>query len=152
MLNSGAGTPLIYEEYSGGVSLPSRVPSLLARWERAAGEGTARRLVVVDRECHATWLLKELDAAGWLFVVPVRRSSTGSNARWQDLGPWEPIDDAQPEGPHIRDAQLWLNDSNAPKQPLRVRAITRRRDAQDPGATWATNAPTDEFHGRDLRG
>ena len=150
VLNSGAGTPLVYQEYSGGVSLPSQVPLLLSRWERAAGEGTARRLLVVDRECHATWLLKELDRGGWLFVVPVRQSSTGRNARWEDVGPWAPLHDGQPAGAQHRDATLWLNDSLAPKEPLKVRAITRRRNADDGGATWATNAPIEQFDGRDI--
>lgn len=150
MLNSGAGTPLIFEAWSGGASLPQQVLGLLARWEKAAGAGTARRLLVVDRECHSAALFKALDEAGVLFIVPVRRSSAGPTARWEELGPWEPLDVATPDGPELREAKLWLNDSKARNQPLQLRAITRRRGADDDGATWATNAPHEEFAGRDI--
>jgi len=140
-LHSGAGTPLIYEAHSGSISLPKRVVAMLKEWERVAGVGTARRLVVIDREAHATWLLKELDAAGWTFLVPLRRNCATPDRRWEDLGAWKPVHPEVPDGPQVRDAKLWLNDSKAPNEPLRVRAISRRTGEEDAGATWGTNAP-----------
>lgn len=150
VLCSGAGTPMIYPSYSDGASLPAHVPELLSRWEQAGGEGTARRLLVVDRECHATWLLKELDKKGWLFIVPVRRRSATSKARWEDVEGWEPLDPAVPSGPEVREAKLWLQDSKDAKNPFLVRAVCRRTDAEDGGATWATNAPLAEFSSQDV--
>lgn len=148
VLSSGAGTPLVYEAHSGSASLPARVRGLLARWEKAGGAGTARRMVVVDRECHAVWLLKELARDGWLFIVPVRRTSAGPTARWEEVGPWKPTGDEQQT--QLRGAQLWLRDSKAPADPMQVRAVSRRRGPDDSGATWATNAPTDEFTDADI--
>src|SRR5690606_30917897 len=148
VLASGVGTPLVYEAYSGGASLPARVRGLLARWESAAGAGTARRMLVVDRECHATWLLKELDRAGWLLIVPVRRSSAGPTSRWEEVSAWVPT--GHEDGTELRAAMLWLKDSKASGKPMRVRAVSRRRGADDDGATWATNAPADEFTDADV--
>jgi len=145
-LHSGAGTPLIYETHAGGVSLPKRVVAMLKEWERFAGEGTARRLVVIDREAHATWLLKELDAAGWMFLVPIRRNSATVDRHWESIGKWTPVDAAAPNGVQVRDGQLWLTDSKSPKEPMCVRAISRRTSETDSGATWATNAPAEQLN------
>lgn len=149
-LHSGAGTPLIYETHSGGVSLPQRLVEMLQTWERVAGAGTARRLVVIDREGHAVAALRALGEGGWLFLVPVRKNCAKPDSPWEDVGEWVPLDPGQPDGPAVREAVLSLNDSKDRDRPLRVRAITRRASADDAGATWATNASTDLFTAAEL--
>ncbi|MBW2258380.1 MAG: hypothetical protein JRI25_27825 [Deltaproteobacteria bacterium] len=71
-LHSGAGTPLVYRSWSGRVSLPVEATKFLDTYEEHAGEGTARRVVVMDREAHAVWLFKELADHGRLYIVPLR--------------------------------------------------------------------------------
>ncbi len=117
-LHSGAGTPLLYESYPGHVSLPKQVCRMLGEWEAVAGVGTAQRLVVLDREAHSAALFKELDAAGWLYLVPVRQRSARPESPWEEVGPWVPLDPEEPGSAEVRDAQLWLNDSKgAPRFP-----------------------------------
>ena len=60
---------------------------MLAEWEAVAGVGTTQRLVVLDREAHSATLFKELDAAGWMYLVPVRQRSARPDSRWEDMGP-----------------------------------------------------------------
>ena len=91
--------------------------------------------------------------AMWLGSFPVRQRSARPDSPWEEVGPWVPLDPEEPGGAEVRDAQLWLNDSKATgseARSLRVRAITRRADAQDDGATWVTNAPSDLFTPREL--
>jgi len=144
-LHSGAGTPLVYETHPGGVSLPKRVVAMLQTWEKVAGVGTARRLVVLDREGHAVAMLRGLGDAGWHYLVPVKKNCARPDSRWEDVGDWQPLDPDVPDGPAVRDATLWLNDSKDRQNPLKVRAITRRASPDDPGATWATNAGAELF-------
>jgi hypothetical protein len=140
-LHAGCGTPLLYHSYSGSVSLPGEIQGLLRRWEDLAGEGTARRLIVMDREAHAVWLFKELDP-DWLYIVPLRSSVTGPNARFEDVGPWGPYGDA---GDEAREGYLWLNDSRKGEKPLRTRVVARKRHRTGKEAWYATNTPGDAF-------
>jgi len=139
-LHSGYGTPLVYRTFYGKASLPKEIGGILEQYERAAGEGTARRLVVMDREASTTWLLKELDPR-WLYVIPLKSSVTGPNARFEAQSEWEPY------GEHDRvcSSHLLLNDSKDPKNPLRVRVVGRHRGRSDKLAWFATNAPEGEF-------
>jgi transposase len=139
-LHSGYGTPLIYKTFYGKASLPKEIGDVLERYERAAGEGTARRLVVMDREAHAAWLMKELDPR-WLYVIPLKSNVTGPKAHFEELGEWEPYG----ERDRVRSGHLWLNDSKDPKNPLRVRVVGRHRGRSGKLAWFATNAPEDGF-------
>jgi hypothetical protein len=139
-LHSGYGTPLVYKTFYGKASLPKEIGDVLERYERAAGRGTARRLVVMDREAHVAWLLKELDPR-WLYVIPLKGNVTGPNARFEELGEWEPYG----ERDRVRSGYLWLNDSKDPKNPLRIRVVGRHRGRSGKLAWFATNAPEDEF-------
>ena len=123
-LNIGPGTPVLYQSYSGHASLPAEVPNLLKSYEAVAGEETVRRLVVCDREGHSVSFLKALAAAGWQFIVPLRKSVTGPSAAFSDHTPWVPYQDA---GDEVRGGKLLLNDSNDRENPLPVRVVERRR-------------------------
>jgi transposase len=139
-LHSGCGTPLIYREFSGGASVPKEIGAMLKEYETDAGESTVRRLVVLDSESHAVWLFKELDQLGYLFLIPIRSSSTGPSARFEELSPWVPY-----RKDEVCSGWLWVNDSR-PKEPaLRVRVVARRRHRTGSVAWYATNAPASEF-------
>jgi len=140
MLNSGFGTPIIYRTVYGHASLADEVGELLQAYERAAGEGTARRMVIMDREADAVWLFKDLDQK-WLFVIPLKDRVTGASARFEEEGPWEPYR----EKDEVRSAMLWLNDSKDPEKPIRSRVIARRRGRTGKVMWFATNASADEF-------
>jgi hypothetical protein len=141
-LNSGSGTPLVYRSFSGQVSVPRQVSGFLASLEEASGSGTVQRLVILDRESHAVWLFKELETAGWQFVVPLRGSVTGPNARFEELGDWVPFNDA---GDEVQEGFLWLNDSRAGEPALRQRVVARRRHRTGKVAWYATNTDPTEF-------
>ena len=140
-LHSGYGTPLLYHTVSGNMALGEELTDLLARYEETAGQGTARRLVIIDREAHSAGVFKELDAKGWLYVVPLRQSVVGPNARFEDIGDWEEYRETDA----VRSASLWLNDSRKGESALEVRALARRRGRTGSVAWYATNAPAGEF-------
>ena len=148
MLNSGAGTPLVYRAFSGQVSVPREVVSLLDTYEQMAGAGTARRVVVIDREGHAAWLFKLLDARGWHYIVPLRSQVTGPNARFEGLTDWAASE--QFPSDQVREGWLSLNDSRPKQGPVRVRVIARRRHRTDKVAWFATNAPAEAFRPDDV--
>lgn len=140
-LHAGCGTPLLYHSYSGTVSMPKEIQGLLQRWEELAGEGTARRLVVMDREAHAVWLFKALDPR-WLYVVPLRTSVTGPKAKFEELGDWELYGE---EGDETREGYLWLNDSRKGEKALRVRVVARKRHRTGKVAWFTTNTTKEMF-------
>ena len=140
-LHAGCGTPLLYHSHSGHVSLPGEIRGLLRRWEKLAGEGTARRMVVLDREAHAAWLFKELDP-DWLYIVPLRSSVTGPKARFEELGEWEPYGE---KGDMTREGMLWLNDSRKGEPAIRVRVVARQRHRTGKVAWFATNTAAEDF-------
>lgn len=134
-LHAGPGTPLLCRTSSGSTSLTSEVPALLEDYEAVAGEQTVRRLVVMDREGQSVALMKTLQARGWQFIVPLKRSVTGPNAKFEALTPWGPYQDA---GDELRGGYLWLNDSKARKEPLKVRVVARKRHRTGAVAWYAT--------------
>jgi transposase len=140
MLNSGFGTPLIYRTLYGQASLPDEVLDLLKMYERIAGEDTAKRMVIMDREADTVGLFKALDPK-WLFVIPLKDSVTGSSARFEEVGPWEPYRETD----EVRSAMLWLNDSKDVDVPIRVRAVARRRGRTGKVMWFATNTKADGF-------
>lgn len=140
-LHSGAGTPLLYRSVSGTSSLPKEILAFLKEYERHAGEGTVRRVIVMDREAHSIALFKALDPT-WGFVIPLRSQVTGPSARFEDVGPWVPYG----EGPdEVCDARLWLNDARKGEGPLSVRVVGRRRHRTGNVAWYATNLSLGEF-------
>jgi transposase len=141
-LNSGSGTPLVYRTFSGHASVPRQVSELLQQVESAIGEGTTERLVVLDRESHAVWLFKELDAGGWQYIVPLRSSVMGPRARFENLGEWQPYGT---DGDTTREGWLWLNDSRAGEGPLRHRVVARKRHRTGKVAWYATNTTVEQF-------
>jgi len=145
-LHSGAGTPLLYRSYSGQVSVPAKVEQFLAEYEKHAGDGTARRVIVIDREAHAVWLFKALDPR-WGFVIPLRSPVVGPSAKFEEVGVWSPYGDGPDE---VRDAHLWLNDSRPGEAALRTRVVGRRRHRTGKVAWYATNLPVDEFTATDV--
>lgn len=146
-LHSGAGTPLIFRSWSGHVSLPSEVRRFLDTYEQHAGEGMARRLVVMDREAHAIWLFKEFAGDGRNYVIPLRKNVVGPSARFRDVTPWGPYGDSQDE---VCEAHLLLNDKRKGEKALWIRVIGRRRHRTGNVAWYATNAPAAEFSPSDL--
>jgi len=149
-LHSGAGTPLLFESHSGTSALTQRLSEVLREWESVAGTGTAQRLVVVDRGAQSVALMRELDEAGWKYILPVKRESSPPE-RWSQYGEWVPLDPNNPTGPAIRDGRLDLNDSTRPGEPCSVRGLGRRRDdADDPGGTWVTNVSPEEMTSSEL--
>jgi hypothetical protein len=145
-LHSGGGTPLVYRSFSGQASLPGNVLEFLREYERHAGEKTARRVIVMDREAHAVALFKALQPE-WDFVVPLRDNVVGPNARFEDVQPWEPYLGGPDE---VRDAKLWLNDSRPGEGPLQVRVVGRRRHRTGKVAWYATALPADTFPPSDV--
>lgn len=139
-LHSGCGTPLIYREFSGGASVPREIGAMLDAYDAEAGESTVRRLIVLDSESHAVWLFKELDGAKRLFLIPLRSSSTGPNARFEEVSPWVAYRDDE-----ACSGWLTVNDSRPGEAPLRVRVVGRRRHRTGSVAWYATNAPAEEF-------
>ena len=146
-LHSGAGTPLIFRTWSGQVSIPAEVSRFLDTYEKHAGEGTARRIVVMDREAHAVWLFKELSADGRHYIVPLRKSVVGPSAQFEELGPWTSYLQTRDE---VREAHLWLNDSRKGEKALRVRVVGRRRHRTGKVAWYATNTSAAEFSSSDV--
>ena len=145
-LHSGAGTPLFYRSYSGQASLPAEIPAFLAEYERHAGAGTVRRVVVMDREAHTVALFKSL-APNWSFVIPLRSQVVGPSARFEDVEPWMAYGD---RGDEVCDAQLWLNDSRPGESALRIRVVGRRRHRTGKVAWFATSVPATEFTPQDV--
>lgn len=146
-LHSGSGTPLVYRTFSGSVSVPKETVDLLEAYERAAGDGTARRLLVLDREAHAVWLFKVLAERGWHFVIPLRNSVTGPNARFEELGEWTPYLDTQDM---VQDGFIWLNDSRSGQAALRIRVVGRKRHRTGKVAWYATNTDAEDFSANDV--
>ena len=140
-LHAGCGTPLIYRSFSGRVSLPAEVGALLEQWEELAGDGTAQRLIVMDREAHATWFFKELPSR-WLYIIPLCTSVTGPNARFEELEPWEAYGE---HGDQTREGFLWLNDSHKKDAQLRVRVVARKRHRTGKVAWFATSTERESF-------
>jgi len=140
-LHSGCGTPLIYRTFSGTVSVPGEVPHLLREYEEIAGEGTARRLIVLDRESHAVWLFKEL-AEDWLYIVPLCSNVVGPKAKFKDLTEWTAYGE---KGDMVCDGQLWLNDSRKGETGMWSRVVGRQRHRTGKVAWYATNSKADEF-------
>jgi len=134
-LTTGSGTPVMYRSFSGTASLRQHVTDFLKGVDDALGEGNLERVVVLDREGHATWLLKELAEAGWDYIVPIKSSSTGPNARFEDVQPWEAYGEL---GDEVCDGWLWLNDSRRGEGELRVRVVGRRRHRTGKVAWYAT--------------
>jgi hypothetical protein len=95
----------------------------------------------MDREAHAVWLFKELDPK-WNYIVPLRQSVTGPNAKFEELGDWEPYKE---EGDQVQDGFLWLNDSRKGEAALRVRVVGRRRHRTGNVAYYATNTEKESF-------
>ena len=143
VLHSGAGTPLVYRSFSGTASVPKEVGALLRQYEQAAGEGTARRMVVLDRESHAAWLFKELDE-DWLYIVPLKSNVTGPKAKFEEVSEWTTYGETEDK---VCDGWLWLNDSR-PKEPsIRVRVVGRHRHRTGKVSWYATNSEKAEFSG-----
>jgi hypothetical protein len=123
-LHTGPGTPVLFQSYSGHVSIPAEVLTLLRDYEALAGEDTVRRVVVIDREGHSVALMKALAAAGWQFIIPLRKSVTGPNATFSDRTEWAPYQD---DGDQVRGSKLLLRDESDPGHPLLVRVVERKR-------------------------
>lgn len=145
-LHSGAGTPMVYRSYSGGASLTGEVPEFLAEYERHAGDGTIRRVVVMDRAAHSVALFKAL-APTWDFIVPLRSQVTGPSARFEEQEPWESYDGGQDE---VCNAKLSLGDSRKGEPPLRLRVVGRRRHRTGKMAWYATTLPAGTFTASDV--
>jgi len=141
VLHSGAGTPLVYRSFSGTASVPEEVGDLLQQYEQAAGEGTARRVVVLDRESHAAWLFKELDE-DWLYIVPLKSNVTGPKAKFEEVSEWTAYGETRDE---VCDGWLWLNDSRPREPAIRVRVVGRRRHRTGNVSWYATNTDKAEF-------
>lgn len=141
MLHSGCGTPLIYRSFNGHVHMPEEVSGLLEEFTEVAGEGTAARLVVMDREAHTVELFKTLDPK-WQYIIPLRQAVTGENARFEELKEWQPYKDA---GDQVRDGYLWLHDARKGEPDLRVRVVGRKRHRTGKVAWFATNTDSVGF-------
>jgi hypothetical protein len=141
-LHSGAGTPLVFRNFSGHVSLAAEAEATLAIYERHAGEGAAQRVVVMDREAHALWLFQLLESRRWGFVIPLRGSVLGRSARFEEQGPWTPYGD---DGDEVCEAWLLLNDRRRGEKPKRFRVLGRRRHRTGKVAWFATNRPSAEL-------
>ena len=140
VLNSGYGTPLVYRTVSGQEPLGPAIRGFLGDYEAAAGKGTARRMVVIDREAHSVEVFKDLDK-DWLFVIPLRSNVVGDKARFEDLTQWLPYRETD----ESCSGWLTLNDSREGEPPLRTRVVGRRRGRTGKVAWYATNAPAADY-------
>ena len=145
-LHSGYGTPLLYHTVSGAMPLGPELMELLNRYEDAAGPETVKRMVVIDREAHSVAIFKDLQARGWLYVVPLQKNVVGPNARFEDLGQWEPFRETDA----VQSGWLWLKDSREGEDAIKVRVVARRRGRTGSVAWYATNAPAEDFASADL--
>lgn len=145
-LHSGAGTPLVYRSYSGHASLRGQIGDFLAEYERHAGEGTVRRVVVMDREAHSVALFKDL-APSWGFVIPLRGQVVGSSAKFEDVEAWSPYGPGPDE---VCNAKLSLNDNRPGEDALVIRVVGRRRHRSGKVAWFATPLPVEEFSANDI--
>jgi len=96
------------------------------------------RLVVLDRESHAVWLFKELQAKGWDFIIPLRKHVTGPKAQLTHEE-WQPYGE---EGDETVDGTLVLRDSRKGEPSITLRVVGRRRHRTGNVAWYAT--PTDK--------
>jgi hypothetical protein len=141
-LHVGPGTPVLFQTYSGHVSIPAEVLELVRDYEVFAGEDTLRRVLVIDREGHSVALMKALKAAGWQFIIPLRRSVTGPSAAFSDQTEWVPYQDA---GDEVRGSKLTLHDADDRANPLVVRVVERKRHrTQKKVEYYATSTDPDE--------
>lgn len=145
-LHSGAGTPLVYRSFSGHASVPGEIEAFLAQYERHAGEGTVRRVVVMDREAHSVALFKAL-APRWGFVIPLRGQVVGPSAKFEDVEAWGPYGSGPDE---VCNAKLSLNDSRPGEDALVIRVVGRRRHRTGKVAWFATPLPVAEFSATDV--
>lgn len=145
-LHSGAGTPLVYRSFSGHASLPGEIEGFLAQYERHAGDGTVRRVVVMDREAHSVALFKAL-APKWGFVIPLRGQVVGPSAKFEDVEAWGPYGQGPDE---VCNAKLSLKDSRPGEDVLLIRVVGRRRHRTGKVAWFATPLPVEEFSATDV--
>ncbi len=141
-LHTGPGTPLLFTTTSGTAPLSTTVSELLSSYEAIAGEQTAQRLVVMDQGGYSVDLMKRLRDGGWQFIVPLKRSVVGPNAKFEGLTSWVPYNDA---GDEVRSGQLSLNDSKARNEALEVRVVARRRHRTGNVAWYATLADNEQL-------
>ena len=146
-LHAGPGTPILFRSFSGTTSLPKQACSLLAAYEDLAGDGTVERMVVMDREGCVVGLMKELAERGWDFVIPLKSSVTGPNARFEEVGEWSGFPGTEDE---LCSGYLWLNDSKDRANPLRVRVVARRRHRTGKVAWYATQASPEVLSDADV--
>lgn len=135
-LHTGCGTPVIYRSFSGHVSLPQQVPALLREYEGIAGQGSAERVIVMDRECSSVALFKELAATGWLYIVPLCTSVTGPKATFDSVSEWQPYRDT---GDEVREGRILLRDGRPGQEAVWMRVVARRRRRTGKVAWYATN-------------
>ncbi|MDE3076147.1 MAG: hypothetical protein KGJ86_12035 [Chloroflexota bacterium] len=124
VVNTGAGTPIFFQTFSGHASLVKQTVSLLDKLEAQVGEGwMADKLTVIDREASSAGLLKEFDARG-RDLVTMLRDGQAKVGEVEELSAWEPYDGGREE---IADGFAWLNDSHEKDAPYRARVVLLRR-------------------------
>jgi len=128
LVNTGAGTPIFFQTFSGHASLVKQTVPLLDKLEALMGEGwMADKLTVIDREGGSAGLLKAFDAGGRDLVTMLRDGQVELDDV-EELSTWEPYDEGREE---IADGFAWLNDTHDKNAPYRARvAILRRPDGE----------------------
>lgn len=146
-LNAGCGTPVLARSWSGHASLRKEVVAALEQYSEMAGDGTARRIVVMDREGHAVQLFKELqelDVKGqtWDFIVPLCKNVVGPKAKFSGVDAWVPFGET---GDLMCGGKLELNDTSDRAHPLEVRVVGRKRRRTGKVAWYATLLDRESF-------
>ncbi len=149
LVNTGAGTPIFFQTFSGHASLVRQTLPLLDKLEALVGEGwMADKLTVIDREGGSAGLLKAFDAGGRDLVTMLRDGQVELDDV-EELSAWEPYDDGREE---IADGFSWLNDTHDKDAPYRARvAILRRPDGETSvlASTARRPAPSPDDGGED---
>ncbi len=128
-INSGAGTPIHFETYSGSAPLAPRVLALLERVDQQS-EQPVGRLTVIDGECCSAALLVAFKAADRDLVTPL--ASSMALAERIRFGPGS-APRAYRDGDTLREGEITLTSSADKSLQVTARAIVIERRTKE---TW----------------
>jgi len=142
-LMGGPGVPLWVETRAGTVSLKKELLPVLARFEKAVGEGELGRLTVIDAEMATVPLLVALSARAEKWFITVLKGAVGHAAQRIEEGAWQKYR----ERDLLRELKLRVHGKEAPVEGLVLRAVEMAREgSRNPTSTvFATDAAPDEL-------
>ena len=145
-INSGAGTPIHFETYSGSAPLAPRVLALLERVEQKS-EQPVGRLTVIDGECTSAALLATFKEAGRDVVLPLPSSmAVAERIRFGPGSAPRPYRD----GDTLREGEITLTSSADRSLQVTARAIVIERRTKETWTVLVTLADRETWPARVL--